>query len=721
MVFTPLKRPARKRVAVAADKPMPSTVPPTPTPKKVSPLPKKVSKMAIKPPVPKNRPKSAKLTPKKATKIDVRSIPVGSISESRMVNEVADVATDPDIVFDPVTSYANDIVAGKILASRHVIAACKRHLSDLKRTDIYWDLDAALNRIHFNSDALFLPFKEEPFLRPFNLYPAQMFIEGSLFGWRMINPDDGSVGYRRFQYAYIEEAKGSGKSPEVGSTMIYMVLCDGEPQAEGYVAASDKGQAMVLFRAVVALCKNSPEVLKRITFSGRLPVWQITYTKACGPGEDRLLGSFIQPIASDASQSGPVPHIMAFDEVHEIPTVKEEAIETMRAAVGKNRKQPMSIDITNSGTNPASLCYQHRTQAVRMLDGTMPNDKLFAYIAGIDVEEGSGEDSLLGDIPKGVDELEYLLAHRELWVKANPGIDHGVPGYSYVESKIKDALSIPSQKNRCLRLHFCVWTDAYSVWIGDKAWMDCGYELGSRKIDIPGHGSLRQIEADMLGRRCYGGMDLSRSDDLSSVVLIFPDDKSNLDPDSQVYTVIEYHWIDEDTFNKRAAKNPIFHLWRAEGYLIVTPGEVFDPTTVRDFILNKLSHRYLIQAIGYDRTFATQIVTTLSNDGFTMLDFAQTHYKMGAPVAEIERRVRGKLIRHGKNPLMRWEMRNVQLKTDEQMNGLIDKKRSSEKVDGPVALANAMGIMMTLNKGDEEGGSDHYAERGVIVIEDSYY
>jgi len=705
------KRPGQRRTgvgkveAVPAQTPAGTTPPPPPTVPTlinppINPPIKKVSKLALRKPKPS--PTLPSIKPVK------QSTPVSSPP-----------VLAPIDLGDPVTAYANDVVSGKVFASRLVIAACKRHLSDLKRTDIYWDLDAALHRIYFNSDELFLPYKEEPFLRPFVLLPWQMFVEGSLFGWKMVDPDTGKIGYRRFQYAYIEGAKGCGKSPEAASTMIYLGICDGEPQAECYFAAADKDQAMVAFRSAVDLCRNSPELEQRISFSGRKPVWQITYINACSEGEDRLLGSFLKPISSDNTQSGPRPHGVLFDELHEV--AKEEVVNMMRKAIGKNRTQPLLYEITNSGVSRESICYQHRIQAERMLDGTMPNDRLFAFIAGLDVATGSGDDALPGDIPDGVDPLKYLLDHRELWVKANPGIDYGVPGYQYVEQQIKDALSIPSQKNLVLRLHFCIWTDAHSVWIGDDAWMACGYELGSRKIEIGDHGLLTQIEADMLGRRCYGGLDLARSNDWSSMVLLFPDDQSNKNPDSQTYTVIEYFWIDEATFNERAAKNPILYTWRENGDVIVTPGEVFDPTPIRDFILDKLSRRYLIQAIGYDRTFAHQIITTLTNDGFNMLDFAQTHYRMGAPVAEIERRVRARLLRHGKNPIMRWMMRNVQLLMDIGGLGLIDKKRSSEKVDGPVAMANAMGIMMTLNKGDESGGSDHYAERGVIVIEDAYY
>ena len=55
---------------------------------------------------------------------------------------------------DPVTAYAKSVKSGQIIAGPHVIAACERHLSDLKRKDIKWDLEAALRVLGFFADVL---------------------------------------------------------------------------------------------------------------------------------------------------------------------------------------------------------------------------------------------------------------------------------------------------------------------------------------------------------------------------------------------------------------------------------------------------------------------------------------------------------------------------------------------------------------------------------------
>src|SRR5215813_8922458 len=126
--------------------------------------------------------------------------------------------------FDPVSKYARDVIAGRVIASRWVRMACERHLSDLKRPDLRWDLaicdsckalngqiedfcpHSAMDAITFFKDVLRLnggQFEGKPFV----LEPSQKFIVGSIFGWKFLD------GTRRYKLAYVEQGKGNGKSP----------------------------------------------------------------------------------------------------------------------------------------------------------------------------------------------------------------------------------------------------------------------------------------------------------------------------------------------------------------------------------------------------------------------------------------------------------------------------------------------------------------------------
>ena len=142
---------------------------------------------------------------------------------------------------DPVEKYARRVVEGKEAAGPLVRLAGERHLRDLERDDLVWDWPAAQRILDFFGDFLCLnggEFEGEPF----DLHESQLFIVGSLFGWKTAD------GWRRFRVAYIEEPKGNGKSPLAAGIGLFMLMADGEPRAEVYSAAVDKDQAAIWFK-----------------------------------------------------------------------------------------------------------------------------------------------------------------------------------------------------------------------------------------------------------------------------------------------------------------------------------------------------------------------------------------------------------------------------------------------------------------------------------------
>jgi len=128
----------------------------------------------------------------------------------------------------PVERYALDVTEGRIIASKWVRLACKRHLEDLilgPSRGLFFDRKESERVISFFPR--FLRFYEGAFDgKPFELLPFQQFIVGSLFGWKTTD------GFRRFRTAYVEMGKGNGKSPLAAGIGLYGLVADGEPGAE---------------------------------------------------------------------------------------------------------------------------------------------------------------------------------------------------------------------------------------------------------------------------------------------------------------------------------------------------------------------------------------------------------------------------------------------------------------------------------------------------------
>ena len=127
---------------------------------------------------------------------------------------------------DPVTRYARAVVSGKTIAGPHVRAACTRHMDDLANgpaRGLFFDTASAQRAIDFFAEVLCLNGGEYEG-RPYILLSWQAFIVGSLFGWI------GADGFRRYRVAYIETAKGSGKSPLAAGIGLYGLVADAEPR-----------------------------------------------------------------------------------------------------------------------------------------------------------------------------------------------------------------------------------------------------------------------------------------------------------------------------------------------------------------------------------------------------------------------------------------------------------------------------------------------------------
>src|SRR5574343_60869 len=262
----------------------------------------------------------------------------------------------------PVTAYAPDVQAGRIVASLLGRLACARHLNDLETgaaRGLLWQPERAQHVIDFFADYLFLPDDTDDGGaegKPFILSPFQQFIAGSLFGWYT------AAGNRRFRVAYIETAKGSGKTPFGAGVLLYMMLADGERGAQCYCAAVTKDQAKLAFTDAENMVKVSPELNATIDQKvNNLAVLSM----AC----------FIRPISAEKrGLDGKRVHGCLIDELHEHPS----NIVTVKMRAGtKNRQNALILEITNSGIDRETVCWEHHELSRQVLQGTIQNDAWF--------------------------------------------------------------------------------------------------------------------------------------------------------------------------------------------------------------------------------------------------------------------------------------------------------------------------------------------------------
>ena len=490
--------------------------------------------------------------------------------------------------------------------------------------------------------------------KPFELLPWQEKIIRDVFG--TVRDDDPTQ--RQFTSAYIEIPKKNGKSELGAALALNMLVNDDEWKAEVYSCASDRQQAAIVFDVAVDMVKQSPALMRRIKIvpSMKRMVYQPT-------------GSISQVLSSEvATKHGLNVSACIFDELHTQPT--RALYDVMTQGSGDARKQPLWFFLTTAGTDRNSICWEVHQKALDILEGRKNDPRFYPVLFGLP------------------DEADWQDEGN--WYKANPSLGHTIT-IDKVRDAYRKALETPADENMFRQLRLNQWVKQSVRWMPMDKWDECGDVVNPYELE---------------GRVCYAGLDLSSTTDLTTLVLVFPPAE-----DSEVYTVLPFFWLPEETLSLRVRRDHVMYdQWAAQGFIMTTEGNVVHYGHIEQFIV-QLGERYNIREIAYDRWNSSMMVQALEDDGFTMVPFGQGYRDMSPPTKELMRLVLERKVNHGGHPVLRWNMDNAFVRTDPAGNVKIDKEKSTEKVDGAVALVMAMDRAMKHLDADSV-----YNHRGLLVL-----
>ena len=491
--------------------------------------------------------------------------------------------------------------------------------------------------------------------QPFHLLPWQEKIIRDVFG--TVRDDDPSM--RQYTTAYIEIPKKNGKSELGAAIALNMLINDDEWKAEVYSCASDRQQAAIVFDVAVDMVRQSPALMKRVKIipSTRRMIYQPT-------------GSIYQVLSSEvATKHGLNVSACIFDELHTQPT--RALYDVMTQGSGDARKQPLWFLLTTAGTDRNSICWEVHQKALDILEGRKIDPRFYPVLFGLP------------------DDADWTS--EENWYRANPSLDHTIT-IDKVRDAFRKAQETPADENQFRQLRLNQWVKQSVRWMPMDKWDECGGVVDPYALE---------------GRACYAGLDLSSTSDLTALVLVFPPTSED-----EPYIALPFFWLPEETLSLRVRRDHVpYDQWAKRGYIQTTEGNVVHYGFIERFIC-ELGERYDIREIAHDRWNATMMVQTLEDDGFTMVPFGQGFKDMSPPTKELMRIVLEHKLCHGGHPVLRWNMDNAYVRTDPAGNLKLDKEKSTEKVDGAVALVMALDrAMKNLN-----GGDSVYNHRGLIVL-----
>jgi phage terminase large subunit-like protein len=544
--------------------------------------------------------------------------------------------------------YMDGVLDGSIPASRFIHLACERAQRDRHRSQIgdvafpyYFDSKAADRVITFCQ--LLFPSEGEWAGKPLKLLPWQKFVIGELFGWKRRDS-----GFRRYRFVYIEVPRKNGKTTLLAAIGLYMLTSDDEPGAEVFSAACSRDQAHEIWDEAAAMATAS---LQRYV---KVSKFELTCPK-------NPRSKFLALAAEGKTLDGHNVHCALIDELHEHPD--RTVYVKLKTGTG-SRRQPMIIAITTAGgTGTETFCYQQRTIVARILTLDSENDAYFGFIACID------------DPAKWEDEAE--------WYKCNPSL--GVSkNISVVRDEYLLARDNPDELNDFLRYHLNIWTAAERVWMPMNKW-NAPCCTGTDE-EFPDLMKLRTaLEEKLKGRIAVAAVDLAATIDLQALVLAFPPQT-----EGEPWYCLPYFWVPEDTMRERVQRDHVhYDVWAREGFLYTTPGGACDskPLTAK---LTELAKLYDIREVEFDRWGAQDFINDAQGEGFVVVNFGQGFQSMSPPTKELLKLVINGKIVHAANPILRWMASNVVVSTDPTSAIKPAKDKSSEKIDGIVALI--MGI-----------------------------
>lgn len=590
--------------------------------------------------------------------------------------------------------------------------ACRRHLDDLKRKDIWFDKEEAAKKLRFFEEKLRL--SEGQFDdQPFKSAPAQDFIIGNVFGWKKKD------GTRRYRRAYIEQGKGNGKSPLAGGIGLIGLTADGEAGAQIYSAGATKDQAAILFADAVKMVKKSPALLSRLDMSG-------------GEGKEHNIAylktsSFFRPVSRETKKtgSGPRPHFALVDELHEHPD--GGVLEILERGF-KFRRQPLLLMITNSGSDRNSACYTEHEHAIKVAAGNREakdddayylgeiiDDTTFSYVCGLDKDDDPLEDP-------------------SCWKKANPLLDVTITT-EYLAGVVKQGKDIPAKLNNILRLHFCVWTEAETAWMTRKVLEPCLAEF-----DIIDH---RNAVAWM-------GCDLSQNKDITALGYCVKTGSVEVESEKDGVKVKSLKptfdawveaWTPGDTVRARQDRDKApYEVWVRDGHLNAPKGVSISYLHVAQAIA-EATHEFDVKCLAYDRyAFKRGLEPECDGLGIKVefVEHPQGGTKKGQPneamkaaakaanrdaeglwmpasVRQLEELLLEKRIRIRKNPVLVSAIMSAVTDEDRWGNYWLTKERSTQKIDCAIALAMAVGAALSYDGAPAFLTSERILARGGML------
>lgn len=561
--------------------------------------------------------------------------------------------------------YALDLLApgNEWKSGRYMKLAAQRFLSDLKRTDIYFDPLEADRMINFGENYCCL-WEDVEAETPVKFELWQKFIFQQVYGW--IRKEDGR---RRVRKVYIQVAKKNSKSTTLAAvpSLFHLFADERVKTPKIFTAANNEDQARICVNIAGRMIEASPALSDMIADSRVYnPVKPIAIHEILGIVHNihhHEKNGFIKPLSKEtddkkSKQAGGKHGINAsmgvVDEYGMSPDAG--ATNTIESSMA-SRKEPLMLYITTAGFNKDGPCFQQlRKTGVDVLEGLSEMDSFLPFIFELD----EGDD----------------YRDEKNWLKCNPNLGISVDR-TFLRERVQRASAEGGSTEVDVRtLNFNMWCDAPAVFIPQEVWSQNTHGIA---------------EEELIGKWCFGGLEIPHGP-IGSLALIFPNIREN------IHALKVIFWMPEDKVIRNDLK---VDFGQYKGYITTCSGNVIENSLIYSTISSALS-RYKVHSIAFTKSLETHdILQALVRDGYECNPISQQYGSISTPTVEWEKIFTAKQVEHFNNPLLAWM--NQQCEVVRKDNEIKLMKAGGKNV-GIHAGINALAQWMTVDAGDEPAG-----------------